>query len=119
MKRAIKQAGIRMMAISDKRNDRQILVGRGNENVIAFSFANTGRNSVMTLEKDGTRFDIYPGGEKAFGLDGHFYFVEEFRISFRAEAVDVPQLNPLDASNEIKHEAILFEMYEKGSQKLH
>lgn len=112
----IKQAGVRMMAIGHK-NDRQIIVGKGNENVVAFSFANTGRNSVVTLEKDGTRFNIFPGQEKAFGLDGQYFFVEEFDISFRQELVDISSFNPLEASTEIKHECILFEMFEKGSQR--
>lgn len=101
--REIRRGAIRFREITAK-SDSEVTVGRNGERVVAFEFRNEGTNSFARISKAGAGYTLNVGEEKSYALDGNFYFLEQFIITFTEDKPAIPTT----------HKVLLTEIYDKS-----
>jgi hypothetical protein len=94
-------AKLRFKTIVENEQNREVIVGRKGERVIAFEFRNDGTNSRAIFHHDGAGPSLLPGDEKVYAMDGTVFFHQSFLVKFEA----------VDGSQPATHRVLVTEMY--------
>lgn len=97
----MKQAQIRFRTITDQTESMDTIVGKDDEQVIAFEFRNEGDNSRVSLHIDGGGPVLQPGDEKVYAMDGEIFFRTSFVIKFET----------INGADPVVHKVLLTETY--------